>query len=328
MTTFNILFTSVGRRVSLIRYFREALKELGLEGKIVTADMQSNAPAARVGDIHELLPRVTDDHYISKLLEICNNYDIKLLIPLIDTELQILADHRSQFEHIGTCVLVSSSEVNRICCDKRKTASFFENIQVNTPDTLNAEKMLSDPETDYPVLLKPANGSSSVGVTKINNAEELRFFLKYIPEPIVQEYIIGQEYSVDVLMDFQGKACAAVPRLRMEVRAGEISKGITVKNRAIMAAAKKVAEALPGAIGCITLQCFVTKEDQIVFIEINPRFGGGVPLSLAAGAKYPKTIIQWLIKMPLDWTNMDDWQDGLLMLRYDDAFFIEQDDLT
>ncbi|MEX2460156.1 MAG: ATP-grasp domain-containing protein [Paenibacillaceae bacterium] len=179
----------------------------------------------------------------------------------------------------------------------------------------------------YPVLLKPTNGSSSVGVTKINNAEELEFFLKYVPNPIVQEYIVGREYTVDVLMDFQGKARAAVPRLRMETRAGEVSKGMTVKDRDIMTTAKKVAESLPGAIGCITLQCFVTSADQIVFIEINLRFGGGVPLSFAAGANYPKTIIQWLLEKPLDWTNMDDWQDGLVMLRYDDAFFVNLDGL-
>lgn len=323
MTTFNILFTSAGRRVSLIRYFKKALEELNLDGKIVTADMQKTAPAALVADVHELLPHVTEAAYISKLFEICNKHDIKLLIPLIDTELQVLADHRSEFEKIGVCILVSSSEVNRICYDKRNTASFFESIQVNTPETLIAQQILSDPDASYPVLLKPAYGSGSVGVTKINNSEELRFFLKYIPNPIVQKYMEGREYTVDVLMDFQGKACAAVPRLRMETRAGEVSKGMTVKDSNIMSAAKKVAEALPGAIGCITLQCFVTAADQIVFIEINPRFGGGVPLSFAAGAKYPKTIIQWLLKKPLDWTDMDDWEDGLVMLRYDDAFFVD-----
>jgi carbamoyl-phosphate synthase large subunit len=323
MATFNILFTSAGRRVSLVKYFKEALKELFLDGKIVTADMQNNAPAAWVGDIHELLPRVTDECYIARLLEICNKHEIKLLIPLIDTELQVLADHRLEFESIGTCVLISSPEVIRICYDKSKTASFFESIQVNAPKTVNAQQTLSNPDAYYPLMLKPANGSSSVGVTKINNAEELKFFLKYIPNPIVQEYIIGQEYTVDVLMDFQGKAHAAVPRLRIETRAGEVSKGMTVKDRDIMMIAKKVAEALPGAIGCITMQCFVTREDQLVFIEINPRFGGGIPLSLAAGAKYPETIIQWLLEKPSNWTVMDDWQDGLVMLRYDDAYFVD-----
>ncbi|MBP1995572.1 ATP-grasp domain-containing protein [Paenibacillus eucommiae] len=323
MTAFNILFTSVGRRVSLVRYFKEVLKELSLDGKIVTADMKNNAPAACVGDIHELLPHATDPFYISRLLEICSQHDIKLLIPLIDTELQVLAEHRLEFEGVGTCVLVSSPEVTRICYDKRKTSAFFKSIQVNTPQTLNGEQILSNPHTCYPLMLKPANGSGSVGATKINNAEELAFFLKYIPNSIVQDYIVGQEYTIDVLMDFQGKAHAAVPRLRLETRAGEVCKGMTVKDSTLMTTAKKVAEALPGAIGCITLQCFVTSAGKIVFIEINPRFGGGVPLSFVAGANYPKAIIQWLLERPISWMDMDDWQDGLVMLRYDDAFFVD-----
>jgi carbamoyl-phosphate synthase large subunit len=326
MTTFNILFTSAGRRVSLIRSFKEALNELGIEGSIVTADMQKNAPAAKAGDVHVLLPSVTEFSYISSLLEVCKKHEIQLLIPLIDTELQVLADQRNEFEKIGVTVLVSSSEVNRICFDKRNTASFFESIQFNTPKTLDPAQILSDPDACYPLMLKPASGSGSKGVTKINNSEELQFFLKYIPNPLLQEYVTGREYTIDVLMDFQGRARAAVPRLRMETRAGEVSKGMTVKNFVIMAAAKKAVEALPGAIGCITLQCFVTREERIVFIEINPRFGGGIPLSLAAGAKYCKTIIKWLLNQTEDWTDMDDWQDGLVMLRYDEAFYANKDE--
>lgn len=323
MDGFHILFTSAGRRVSLIKSFKEALKELSPDGKIITADMQKSAPASFVGDVHELLPRITDESYISKLLECCHKHSIKLLIPLIDAELQVLADHRAEFEELGVCVLASSSEANRICYDKRKTAVFFQSIQVKTPEIFNPQQILSDPHAPYPFILKPANGSASIGVTKIHNPEELRFFLNYVSNPVLQEYIIGREYTVDVLMDFQGRARAAVPRLRMETRSGEVSKGMTVKDRNIMSASMKVTEALPGAVGCITLQCFVTNSDEIVFIEINPRFGGGIPLSLTAGAQYPKTIIQWLLNQPLDWTNMDDWQDGLVMLRYDDAFFVD-----
>jgi carbamoyl-phosphate synthase large subunit len=310
--------------VSLIRSFRKSLNELRLKGKIVTADLKKNVPAAFVADVHETVPSVTEISYISSLLEICKRHDIHLLIPLIDTELQMLAEHCQEFAKRGVVVLVSSPEANRICFDKRKTAAFFESIHVKTPKTLNPEQILSDPLARFPVMLKPFNGSGSAGAVKINNPEELKFFLKYIPNPMIQEFIFGREFTVDVLVDFQGTARAAVPRWRMETRAGEISKGMTVKDRKMMAAAKKVAEALPGAVGCVTLQCFVTEEKEIVFIEINPRFGGGIPLSIAAGADYAKMIIQPLIGQQPDWAHADDWQDGLVMLRYDDAFFLEQ----
>lgn len=327
MSKFNILFTSAGRRVSLIRYFKEALLEMGVDGVMVTADMRKNAPAAQVSDVHELLPRVTDLDYIPRLIDLCEKHDIKLVIPLIDTELQVLADHRNEFEKIGAFVLVSASEVIQIGNDKRKTALFLESIGMKTPKLIDPYQAVNENYTCYPLMLKPFNGSSSIGVTKVNSVEELKFFLSYIQNPMLQELVTGQEYTVDVLMDFQGKACAAVPRLRIETRSGEVSKGMTVKDKQIMNAAKKVAEALPGAVGCITLQCFVTDLKEIVFIEINPRFGGGVPLSLAAGAHFCKTIIQWLLNEPVEWEDMDGWCDGLVMLRYDEAFFVEQGDI-
>lgn len=327
MKEFNVLFTSAGRRVSLIRSFREALVEMGMDGKIITADMRNNAPAAFVSDVHELLPRVTDPVYIPKLMDVCQKHAVKLLIPLIDTELQVLADHRNEFAKIGVSVLVSSPEVIQIGNDKRKTSLFLDSIGMKAPKIIDPLEALAVGFSSYPLMLKPYNGSSSVGVTKIHNAEELKFFLNFIPNSILQEFVVGREFTVDVLMDFQGKAYAAVPRLRMETRSGEVSKGMTVKDKRLMDAARKVAEALPGAVGCITLQCFVTDLEEIVFIEINPRFGGGIPLSLAAGARYCATIIQWLLSLPVVWKDMDDWRDGLVMLRYDEAFFVDQGDL-
>lgn len=321
MCEFNILFTSAGRRVSLIRHFKKTLNDMNLTGKIVTADLKRNAPAPFVSDYRELVPRVTDPGYIGVLKGICRQYKIKLLIPLIDTELVLLSHHKAEFAEMGVEVLVSSAETNEICFDKRKTHEFFKRAGVKSPEILEPEKVLSDPEAPYPFLLKPVNGSCSVGVTKINNAKELNFFREYIAEPILQELIVGDEYTLDVLVDFDGSVYSIVPRLRIETRAGEISKGMTVKNPALMAAGMKVVEALPGAVGCITVQCFLTGEGDIKFIEINPRFGGGFPLSIQAGADFPRWIIEMMLgnKRPI---AVDDWQDGVVMLRYDDAVFM------
>lgn len=133
----------------------------------------------------------------------------------------------------------------------------------------------------------------------------------------------GEEYTLDILVDFDGNARCIVPRLRIETRAGEVSKGITVKHPGIIAAGRKVAEALPGALGCITVQCFLTRSGDIVFIEINPRFGGGYPLSFAAGADFPKWIIQMVLGEVPD-IKLDGWQDDLVMLRYDEGIFVDK----
>ena len=126
------------------------------------------------------------------------------------------------------------------------------------------------------------------------------------------------------MIDFTGQVRCVVPRLRIATRAGEISKGITVKNQDIMSAGKKVAEALPGAIGCLNIQCFQLPNNQIVFIEINPRCGGGVPLSIKAGANYPQWILEMLIQRDVS-IAIDDWQEGVVMLRHDESFFIQSE---
>jgi carbamoyl-phosphate synthase large subunit len=323
LRSFNILFTSSGRRVSLIRHFKKTLGRLGIQGHVVTADLKKNAPTAFVGDFHETVPRVTAPDYLDSLREICGRHNIRLLIPLIDTELHILAAHKESFQNMGVTVLVSSVHTIELSGEKRKTYMFFKQIGVDTPEVFDPEKILNDTYAEYPFLVKPADGSSSVGVTKVKNARELEFFIDYVPNAIVQEYVQGEEYTLDVLVDFNGKVRSIVPRLRIETRAGEVSKGMTVKNPAIISAGKKVAESLPGAVGCITIQCFLNPDGKLKFFEINPRFGGGYPLSIEAGADFPRWIIEMMLgRKPR--IEIDGWEDGIIMLRYDDAIFTER----
>ena len=322
MNQFNILFTSAGKRVALIRNFKKALNDLNLSGNIVVADRQKNIPTAFVADFYESVPAINSDRYINCLQEICQKYKISLLIPLIDSELYILSRYQQLFANIGVKVLVSSPRTNEICFDKRNTYIFFKSYNIATPEILNFQTILSQQTNNYPVLIKPANGSCSVGVTKINNQKELIFFHDYISNAIIQEFVVGQEFTNDVFVDWQGNVRCVVPRLRVETRAGEISKGITVKNQAIMAATQQVVEALPGAVGCITVQCFLLPDGEIKFIEINPRFGGGIPLSIEAGADFPRWIIEMSLDRPL---TMNEWQEGIVMLRYDDSIFVTQE---
>lgn len=326
MKKINILFTSAGRRVALIQHFKKTLCDLGLDGKVVVADLLPNAPTRFIADESVLVPPVTDSEYIPTILEICKVYDIKMVVPLIDPELGILAKHAEEFRKVGVILLTSSKQVNEISFDKRNTHRFFKSIGVGAPELYEPQRVLDGLQGSYPLIVKPACGSAGIGVTKVDNEKELRFFLNYVPEPVVQEYVPGQEYTVDVLVDFEGKVQCAVPRLRIETRAGEVSKGMTVKNREIIDMASKVVGALPGALGCITLQCIRTPDNQLKFIEVNPRFGGGFPLAIEAGADFPKWIIQMASGMRSD-EHMTEWEDGIVMLRYDDAVFVRRSDI-
>jgi carbamoyl-phosphate synthase large subunit len=318
----NILLTSVGRRVELLKAFRQSMYRSNITGKIITADLKTNAPASFLADTAELVPRIDDPHYIDSLIAICIRHEIDLLIPTIDTELHLLSLHRQQFNDCGVTLLVSSIATNDICYSKNKTSLFFKEVGVKTPKVYELSKIK---DLNFPLIVKPNTGSSSVGVHLVKDRTELNFFSNYVEDAIVQELISGEEYTIDILVDFQGKVISIVPRLRIETRAGEISKGITVKNPDLIAAAKQVVESLPGAIGCITIQCFLQPDGEIVFIEINPRFGGGYPLSYRAGADFPSWLFQLLTgKNPQ--VAIDEWEDGLLMLRYDDAIFVKTDE--
>lgn len=317
---FSILFTSAGRRVSLVRLFKQALTDLGLPGKVVTADLKPNAPAHFVADAHELVPSVTDPDYLGRVATICREHGVRLVVPLTDTELHLLAPHREAFQKLGVTLLVSSPEAVEIARDKRNTHDFFRRAGIPTPRLLNPDELLEEAPSVFPVLLKPADGSASAGVTKIRNARELAFFKDYVPNAIVQEFVCGAEYTLDILVDFAGRIRCVVPRLRIETRAGEVSKGMTVKNPTIIAAGKRVGECLPGAVGCLTVQCFLAEDGELSFIEINPRFGGGFPLSAEAGANFARWIIEWLLgRDPA--VVLDGWRDGVVMLRYDAEVF-------
>jgi carbamoyl-phosphate synthase large subunit len=320
---FNILISSAGRRVSLLKLFKRAMIKLNLKGLIYAVDIRLDAPAIHVADEYQIMPKVTDKSYIEKLIKYCIEKKISLVIPTIDTELCVFSKAKARFEKYNIKVLISSNQFNITFTDKLATHLFFEKNQITSPKyyTFDEAKKLSF--SNYPLILKPNYGSGSIGVTKVNNLKELIFFSAYLNKPLIQEFIEGNEYTIDTLVDFSGKIRCVVPRLRIETRAGEVSKAVTVNDSKIIQSVYEMSDALRGASGCITIQCIKKKNKDIKFIEINPRFGGGFPLSAEAGADYPLFILKMLINANFDRNLQDSWLDGYSMLRYDDAIFID-----
>lgn len=320
ISSINILFTSSGRRVSLIKKFK-GLVEHDMSVKVITADFNINVATTSISDKHYKVPKVKDREYMDEIIEICKREKVNLLIPLIDTELEVFAEHKGKFSDIGVLIMLSSKQLIDITFDKLKTYEFFTQNHIPTPMVFDEEDVLNK-VLEYPLIIKPRNGSSSIGVTKINNREELVFFQKYIKNPIIQEFVSGEEYTVDVMLDLYGNIKTIVPRLRLETRAGEVSKGVTKKDYQLIEGVKSVVEKLPGAIGCITLQLFKKENGELSFIEINPRYGGGIPLSIEAGAHFPLWTIQMLQGNVFNEMDLS-WRDNYAMFRYDDAIFME-----
>jgi carbamoyl-phosphate synthase large subunit len=317
----NVLFTSVGRRVELLRAFRNAYGSLNLSGKIVAVDIDPLAPALQAADYSYLVPRVSSPDYISTLAEICRREKVTVIFPLIDPDISILAANRTALEETGARVAVVSPQTAAIAADKWLTAEFFRRVGVATPQTWFPGQ-LGPEKADYPLFIKPREGSAANGTFRVNNARELNFFSAYIREPIVQEYLPGPEITSDVVCDLDGQVLGVVSRRRIEVRWGEVAKGVTVYHPAITEGCIRIAKELP-AIGPITVQCMM-KDELPYFTEINARFGGGAPLGIAAGADYPKWLLARLTGIPIELPPIGSYRTGLYMTRHDDSFFLTE----
>ena len=153
-----------------------------------------------------------------------------MIVPTIDTELQILSSNRNEIEtKTSAKVLISEESVIKICRNKTNTQTFFEENNFGVP-----KRITNFENVKYPVFLKPVDGSSSINTYKINNEKELKFFTEYIPNVMVQEFISGEEYTVDAFLDFDSNIITIVPRQRIATRSGEIVKGKIVKDKEII----------------------------------------------------------------------------------------------
>ena len=320
MNSINILILSAGRRVELVKCFKEAAKLANIDSKIITADISNTAPATYFGDKNYIIPRIGQEGYIQSVIDICKKENIKLVVPTIDTELLIMAENKETIEKESEAkVLISSKTVIEICRNKINTNRFFKENGFGVPREITLEDIKSK-NYKFPLFIKPFNGSSSISTFKVNNEKELNFFIEYVNNPIIQEFVEGKEYTIDVFVDFNGNLITIVPRLRLATRSGEIAKGKIVKDRDIIEEVKKVINKLE-PIGHITIQCMKSNK-EIKFIEINPRFGGGAPMSIKAGANSPFNLYKLLKGEKLEYN--EDYMDNMLALRFDDSIFLSE----
>ncbi|MDH4238690.1 MAG: ATP-grasp domain-containing protein [Phycisphaerae bacterium] len=317
-----VLFTCIGRRVSLLNSFRRAAKQLKIKASFFGTDTTELSPALQLCDKAFLVKPVTHPGYISQLLSIVKAYKVKLLVPTVDLDLKILARNKPKFAAAGCNVLVSSPDVVDICQDKRKTYDFLLKNGFDTPLTMSISKALAKKKLTWPCFLKPWDGSASRGNAAVNNRKELLFFAQRIPNAICQEFIKGTEHTCDVYVDFSMKVRCVVPRKRIEVRTGEVSKAQVVKHSEVMDQSARLVETLGAGPGVITIQLFLIRDNSVKFIEINPRFGGGAPLSIKAGANFPKWILHELLVKKTN-IRFDCFKDNLIMLRYDDEVWLQ-----
>ncbi len=316
----NILITSAGRRVSLVRFFKTELGKFFPEAKVFSTDINPEySSACRVSDGFFKVPRATKTNYIDELLQISINNNIKLIIPTIDTELLVLSQNIELFKRHNIDVVLSDYEVIKIFRNKRLAHHFFEKYGIKTAVEFDKQNY------KLPLYIKPIDGSRSIDnyiiskesdLTEYHFSNEKLMFLEYL------DHDKHTEFTIDMYYDRRHNLKCIIPRERIEVRDGEVSKAITKKTGFIDDLFNKM-EHIEGFKGCVTFQVFVNKDTNAIYgIEINPRFGGGFPLSYLAGGNFPKWIIQEYLLNETLIPVCNHWEENLMMLRYDDEVLI------
>ena len=286
--TFNVLITAASRRVPLIRAFQRAISELGLRGSVFVTDVNELSPGIHVADGAFQVPLATDPAYLDAIESVCLGKRVRLLVPTIDDELPLFGWARQRFERIGTRLAASDGLTAQVCDDKFLTCHYLAAHGLPVAESFLPQAL---PATiRFPMFVKPRVGRGSVGAFIARTAQELEFFTTYVERPVIQTYLDGPEYTIDVLCDFGGRVLSVVPRERIVIRAGTSDRGRTSDDPALIDLGVQCARALR-LVGAANVQCRVVDGRPVVF-EVNPRFSGGIPLTIAAGADFPRLLLE------------------------------------
>jgi carbamoyl-phosphate synthase large subunit len=308
--------------VALVQAFQRALDRVG-GGRVIVSDVSALSPTVYLADAAHEVPYSTDPEYVEALLAICRRERVGLLVPTIDDELPVLASAAHIFAAAGVRVAVSPVETTLVGNDKRLTAQTLQARGVPAASTWLPSEVPASPP--FPLFVKPRRGRGGVGAFPARDRAELRFFVGYVPDAVVQPFLDGPEFTIDVLCDFEGTPLSVVPRERVVVRAGVVDRGRTVRDPRLIDVGLACARAL-AFVGAVNIQVRVVDCTPIVF-EINPRFSGGIPLTIAAGADFPQVLVH-LARGVRVTPFIGRFQDQLWLTSYESSLFVPAADIA
>jgi carbamoyl-phosphate synthase large subunit len=177
---------------------------------------------------------------------------------------------------------------------------------------------LADGSLRFPLIVKPRFGFGSTHTYVAKNGEQLDVFFRIGPEMIVQPKVEGDDYDFDICNDLDGRPLSVVLWRKFRSTMGETENVITVKNDRLLSVGERLGRAL-GHVGPMDVDLFVDAEGSPSIIEMNPRFGGGYPVSHLAGADFPGMLIR-LIRGESVAPRIGDYRDGFVMMKSLEVF--------
>jgi carbamoyl-phosphate synthase large subunit len=300
-----VLFTCAGQRVDIVSAFGRA------GATTVAADLDPLAPALYHADRRALVPRVDDPGYVAALAALVAEHDIQLVVPLTDLDQETVS--RAREELAPALVLAPSPDVCRTMGDKYLAHAFFEANAIPSPRTWLPGDMPEDAR--FPLLVKIREGFGSRHIYRADDPEQLAFHLRHTPvASMVQERCLGEEFSIDVFCDTEGRCLNAIPRSMIQSKGGESIKGESLRDRELIAHGARVAETI-GIVGPANVQCFREPDGALPVTDVNPRFGGAFPLPLAAGSRYPELSLA-LARGERPEPRLGEFRAGVVMTRF------------
>jgi carbamoyl-phosphate synthase large subunit len=300
-----VLFTCAGQRVDIVTAFGQA------GATTIAADLDRLAPALYHADYMALVPRVDDPGYVPALAALVAKHDVRLVVPLTDLDQGILS--RSRDALAPALVLAPSPEVCVAMGDKYLAHAFFDANGIASPRTWLPAGV--PPDARFPLLVKVREGFGSRHIFRAADAAELAFFLDHTTvDSMVQELCLGEEFSIDVFCDLDGRCLNAIARTMIQSKGGESIKGTSILDTELIEHARRVAETI-GIVGPACIQCFREPDGSLPVTDVNPRFGGAFPLPLAAGSRYPELAIALANGERLD-PHVGEYRAGVTMTRF------------
>jgi len=308
------LITGVGGAAGLS--VLKALRTAGL--RVVAADCDPRSAALDLGDAAGVLPRAEDPGFAAGLAKLALEHGADVVVCTVAEEMPALHRAAEELDEAGVTVWLPSPEAVADCVDKARFAERLTAAGVPTPHTVHvadlADAAAATSVVPGPWIVKPRFGRGSRDVYACDDPDELGWALRRVPDPLVQTRLSGREFTVDALVDREGRFAGGVPRWRVEVKAGISTKGETFADDRVLDGTAAVLAAV-GLRGVACVQGFVTDTGQVVFVEANPRFSGGLSLSLAAGADLVGQYLRAAVGLPVLPAALE-YRPGVRMSRY------------
>ena len=314
----NFLILAAGTRNKIVQYFKRTFDGVGI---VVATDANLLGPAIYEADKYYIVPPITAEDYLDRVLDICKKEKINGLLSLIDPELSLLAANEEKFKSLGVTIIGSSYGLCEMALDKMQMYEWLKTHGYNCARSwINKDefyKVLDAGKISFPVFVKPYRGSASINISKVEDKETIELLFDHEDDLMIQEFLNGQEIGADVYIDLiSGEVVSIFTKKKLKMRAGETDKAVSFKDDELFELIERfVLEA--GYKGQIDIDIFEI-DGKYYISEVNPRFGGGYPHAYEAGCDHMKLILNNLNGV-VNKKNIGAFEEGVYMMKYNEV---------